>query len=364
MKKLVVSFAAGLFMVCPPVLADASLYAGKTLRVIVNFAPGGAADAEARLFARFIGTSIPGNPQVIAQNIAGGGGLAGANYVGRAAPDGLTLGYLTGAGARATFEPELFQTPFAQFRMIAYVEGATIYYARRNLKPRLAKAADIVKAENLYIGGVSAGASKDLTMRLTLEMLGIKPGYITGYSGTGPLRLAFDSGEVGMLSDGRATYNTSIAPMVEAGEVLPLYVDTGYDGANLFTPKGNRDMGLPPFHQFHQEIMGRPPSGQLWDAYLALLASNTMLQRIIVFPPNVSKAHVDALKAAVTALNINREFVESGTKAFGFVPEYEAGEGTQDKIERMIRVSPQTIEFIKGYIAQGQSSGASPKGGR
>lgn len=362
MNKFIASLAAILALFSPPVLADASLYAGKTLRVIINFAPGGAADAEARLFARFIGTTIPGIPQVIAQNIAGGGGLAGANHVGRAAPDGFTLGYLTGVGARATFEPELFQTPFAQFRMIAYVEGATIYYARRDLKPQLAKASDIVKAQNVYIGGVSAGSSKDLTMRLTLEMLGVKPGYITGYSGTGPLRLAFDSGEVGMLSDGRATYNTSIAPMVEAGQVLPLYVDTGYDGVNLFTPKGNRDMGLPPFHQFYQEIRGRPPAGPLWEAYLGLLASNTMLQRIIVFPPNVSKAHIDVLKGAVNALNTNREFVETGTKAFGFVPEYEAGPGTQDKIERMISVSPQTINFIKKYIAQGQSSGATPQG--
>lgn len=357
MNRFVSSLATLFSIVSQPALADASLYAGKTLRVIVNFAPGGAADTEARLFARFIGSVIPGNPHVLAQNIAGGGGLTGANYVGRSTPDGLTLGYLTGVGARAAFEPELFQTPFAGFRMIAYIEGATIYYARRDLKPGLTKPADIVKAQNVFVGGLSAGSSKDLTMRLTLEMLGVKHGYVTGYSGAGPLRLAFESGEISMLSDGRATYNTSIAPMVQAGQVLPIYVDTGYDGANLFTPKGNRDMELPPFHEFYEKTIGKPPGGPLWEAYLALLASNTMLQRIVTFPPGVSKAHVETLKVAVTALNTNQEFVETGTRAFGFVPEYEAGTETQGKIERMTSVSPQTIEFIKTYIARGQNSG-------
>jgi tripartite-type tricarboxylate transporter receptor subunit TctC len=358
MNKFVATLAALVAFSAPHAFADASLYSGKTVRVIVNFAPGGAADTEARLFARFIGGALPGNPQVLAQNIAGGGGLAGANHVGRSAPDGLTMGYLTGVGARAAFEPELFQVPFTQFRMVAYIEGATIYYARRDLKPPLATAADLGKAQNVYAGGLSAGSSKDLTMRLTLEMLGVKHGYITGYAGAGPLRLAFESGEIHMLSDGRATYNISILPMVSAGQVLPLYVDSGYDGMTLFTPKGNRDMGLPPFHEFYKQLRGEAPSGPLWEAYLALLASNTMLQRIIAFPPNVSNAHVETMRKAVRALNTNKDFIDTGTKAFGFVPEYETDEDSQEKIVRMTRVSPQTADFIKGYIAKGQNAGA------
>ena len=82
------------------------LYAGKVLRLIINFAPGGAADTEGRLFARYIGGLIDGKPQVLAQNIAGGG-LAATNYVGRAAPDVMILGYLTGIGARAAFDAYL-----------------------------------------------------------------------------------------------------------------------------------------------------------------------------------------------------------------------------------------------------------------
>lgn len=340
----------------PAAAQQPSSYAGKTLRLIINFAPGGAADTEGRLFARFIGPLIDGKPQVVAQNIAGGGGLAGTNHVGRATPDGLTLGYLTGTGARAAFEPELFQVPFDRFQMVAYIEGATIYYARRDVTPPLSKPADIIHAERLFAGGLSAGSSKDLTMRLTLDMLGVKHGYVTGYSGAGPLRIAFESGELHMLSDGRATYNSSILPMVNAGTVLPLWVDTGYDGANLYVPKGNRDMGLPPFHEFYRQVKGVPPSGQLWDAYLALLASNTMLQRIITFPPGTSREHVGALRTAVQRLNSDADFIAFAEKSFGYTPEYEAGPEVQDKITRMIKVSDQTRDFVKKYIAEGQNS--------
>ena len=43
--------------------------------------------------ARFIGKYIPGNPDVVPQNMPGAGGTVAANYVyGIAKPDGLTWG--------------------------------------------------------------------------------------------------------------------------------------------------------------------------------------------------------------------------------------------------------------------------------
>src|ERR1051325_624096 len=73
--------------------AQAQFYDGKIIRVIVGSSPGGGYDLWARLTARFIGKYIPGNPQVVVQNMPGGGGLVAANYVYAVSkPDGLTLG--------------------------------------------------------------------------------------------------------------------------------------------------------------------------------------------------------------------------------------------------------------------------------
>lgn len=341
--------------------AEEAFFKGKTLRVIVNFAAGGAADAEGRLFAMHIGRLIDGNPTILAQNVPGSGGMTGTNYVGNAPKDGSVLGYLTGAGARAALQPDLFQVDFRKFRIVGYNQGSSIYYVRTDVKPGIKEPADLLNATGIFAGGINAGSSKDLTMRLTLQMLGVKHDYITGYSGAGPIRIAFERGEVNMLSDGRATYNTSILPMVKSGAVLPVYVDTGFDGEKLFTPRGNRDMDIPPFHIFYRKQMGKDPSGTLWDAYLALLSSNTMLQRIIAFPPGTPDAAVDALRNAVSKLNTDPEWKKGAEKAFDFVPEYETGDDIQTQVTRMLHVKPEIRDFILKYIEQGQSGSARDK---
>ena len=54
----------------------AGFYRGKTVTMIIASAAGGGFDAYGRLVARHIGAHIPGNPNVIPQNMPG---AAGAN---------------------------------------------------------------------------------------------------------------------------------------------------------------------------------------------------------------------------------------------------------------------------------------------
>ena len=74
-----------------PALA-ADFYQGKTLTVIVGYAPGGGVDATARAITRHLGRFIPGHPNIVVQNMEGAAGLVSVNHlVRRVAPDGLTL---------------------------------------------------------------------------------------------------------------------------------------------------------------------------------------------------------------------------------------------------------------------------------
>lgn len=91
MKRVVWLF---LWIVLPDadVGAQNSHYQGKTLTIIVGSAPGVAYDIYARLVGQFIGKYLPGNPNVIVQNMPAAGSLVAANYVfGIAKPDGLTI---------------------------------------------------------------------------------------------------------------------------------------------------------------------------------------------------------------------------------------------------------------------------------
>jgi len=68
-------------------------YQGKQIRIIVGFGPGGGYDAFARLYARFLGKYIPGQPTFIVENKPGAASLITANYLYSAAPkDGTVLG--------------------------------------------------------------------------------------------------------------------------------------------------------------------------------------------------------------------------------------------------------------------------------
>src|SRR2546426_2503930 len=71
----------------------ADLYSGKTVTIIVGYAPGGGFDTTARIAAKYLGKHIPGSPNVIVDNMPGAGSLTAANHIYNVAkPDGLTIG--------------------------------------------------------------------------------------------------------------------------------------------------------------------------------------------------------------------------------------------------------------------------------
>src|SRR5215510_226647 len=82
-------------VIAPPVLSAAhaaDFYQGKTLTVIVGYAPGGGVDASARAMTRHLGRFIPGQPHIVVQNMEGAAGIVSVNHLDRrVAPDGLTL---------------------------------------------------------------------------------------------------------------------------------------------------------------------------------------------------------------------------------------------------------------------------------
>src|SRR5262249_17828066 len=63
---------AGVGSLAVPTLAVAQdFYKGRTLNIVVGFTAGGGFDINARLLARYIGRHIPGNPDVVVQNMPG-----------------------------------------------------------------------------------------------------------------------------------------------------------------------------------------------------------------------------------------------------------------------------------------------------
>jgi tripartite-type tricarboxylate transporter receptor subunit TctC len=68
---------------------QAAAQIGRTIRIVVPYAPGGAADIVARLMADQAGRT--GGPTMVVENRPGAGGAVGTETVARATPDGTTL---------------------------------------------------------------------------------------------------------------------------------------------------------------------------------------------------------------------------------------------------------------------------------
>src|SRR3990172_4170491 len=73
-------------------------FKGKTIRLVVGNSVGGAMDDWGRFMAQYMGKHIPGNPDIVVQNMPGAGGVTAANYVYNVAkPDGLSIGLVNPA---------------------------------------------------------------------------------------------------------------------------------------------------------------------------------------------------------------------------------------------------------------------------
>src|SRR3954463_8737882 len=89
--KIAALLAATLFST-PALAQDADFYKGKSVDLYIGYAPGGGYDTYARLVARHMGDFIPGKPNFVPKNMAGGGGRVVAGYIFRIAPkDGTAI---------------------------------------------------------------------------------------------------------------------------------------------------------------------------------------------------------------------------------------------------------------------------------
>jgi tripartite-type tricarboxylate transporter receptor subunit TctC len=332
--------------------AQEPFYKGKRLTLMINFAPGGPTDIEGRLLARHLAKHIDGDPTIIVQNRDGAGGAIGAAYVGEVAPrDGTLMAYLTAASWRAVIEPEVYRADFKSYNFIGFQPGNAVYYVRTDLPPGIKRSEDLLSARGLVAGGLAADTSKDLLMRLALDMLGVPYRYITGYRNSTAARLALQRGEINMHSETTPAYFAVVEPtLVKTGQAVPVWYDASYDGEHFRIPKVMEGQPVPAFHDFYRRIKGTLPSGPLWNAYRANIAVDAAMLRTIVLPPGVPQAAVDALRAAVARLNEDKEYAEEAFKTIQFVPHYETGPDLNTRVRQAMTVAPEVRSFVIDYM--------------
>lgn len=176
---------------------DVDFYKGKTISIVVGFAPGGSYDAYARLVGRHIGRYVPGQPKVIVQNMPGAGTLTAVRYLGANAPkDGTTMAaFSAGLITAALSEPEKFNFKFSD---LAWIGSATpdfsVCYAWHTTK--IKTLADAQKRPTFIIGGTAKGSSSSINSAILQHIFKVNVRSVLGYTGSAESRLAIERGEL------------------------------------------------------------------------------------------------------------------------------------------------------------------------
>jgi tripartite-type tricarboxylate transporter receptor subunit TctC len=178
--------------------AQSDFYQGKQLKIVVGASAGAASDLYARVVAQHLPKQILGKPEVIVQNMPGGGSMTAANYVYSVAkPDGLTLGAVTAPiyFAQLLGRKEV-QFDWAKFTWIGTPEeNDELFFIKSDLPYKtlfdLRKATDPPRC-----GASGVGSTGYYIPKLLEEVFGLKLGMVTGYPGAADVDLAVEKNEV------------------------------------------------------------------------------------------------------------------------------------------------------------------------
>ncbi len=220
MKRRTILVAAAVAGLCGPLAAQTAFPPAKPITLYVGFAPGGAADAAARLIAKKLSENI--GQSVVVENKAGAGGNIVHQQVAQGPGDGTAL--LLGSIGPLTIAPHMMKVGYDPFKDLAPISGGVNFpnllvvhpgTGIRNMAEFIAAAK--AKPNNVSYASTGNGSASHLTGELFAARVGSEMLHVP-YKGGAPA--------MNDLLGGRFTGYFSAPPTslphVEAGKLIPL----------------------------------------------------------------------------------------------------------------------------------------------
>ncbi len=265
--------------------AIADFYRGKQVTMVVGSSSGGGYDLYARLVARFMSKHIPGNPNVVVQNMPGAAGNTSAAYVANvAAKDGTVIG----APQAGSLVDQLVSANAAQIkhdaRTLNYLGSANseVFTCLVKSDSPIKTFDDVFSREVIF--GSSGGTTRDMPMALK-NLLGAKIRFVQGYAGTREVGMAMETGEVQGLCGMGWTSIQSQRPDWFEKKIVRVLVQESMSG-----DPGLTRQGVPLSVAYTKD----PEKQQMFE----LLYSQGVFTRPFFMAPGVPKERVEALRTA------------------------------------------------------------------
>jgi tripartite-type tricarboxylate transporter receptor subunit TctC len=312
--------------------AQSPFYQGKTITLIISTNPGGTGDLRIKATMPYLTKYIPGNPNIVAQYVAGAGGRTAANQIYKSVkPDGLTIANLGASmvtnaimgAAGVEYDADKFIYLGSPDSIVHWV-----FATRKNAD--LNSIEKLRAASGLRTGAQSVGHTIYITGRLFVWMLALKdPKFVVGYSGP-EIDIAMLSGEVDARSNLADTVLQRNADWLDKGLVDFHTI--------LEVPRGNKHPRfghLPELENFAKS-----------DRERKVLAMQRGLRRAgspYVLPPGTPKDRVEILRSAMRKTFEDPAFHADFRKLSG----EQATPILSEEQEKVIREIPRESEIIE-----------------
>ena len=331
----------------------ASFYEGKTLNILTGSRAGGGADTTLRVMSKYLTKYIPGHPKIVVKNLPGAGGQKPWNLLyEKSKNDGLTIifsawnpvGRVTKSkGLRADYT----KMPFiggANFTRMSYVstEG-------RGVKTREA----LMQAKNIKLGGNRPTSILDLSIRLSLDLLGVPYRYVPGLNPPKAYR-ALRGGEVDLTTVGINFYRNRVEKsMVKTGKVIPLFYYPAVTADGKLKPSHIKDM--PSIYDYFKQVKGgKEPAGPAWEAlkWINIVTGNMIYTSFGA--PGTPASKIADLRTGFNKMKADPEYHKESLKIIGapidFVSVAEGGA----IVNSVDGIKPEIVTYLKKFLKGGK----------
>jgi tripartite-type tricarboxylate transporter receptor subunit TctC len=321
--------------------AQTPFYQGKTIRLVAGTPAGSVYDLYARLVAQFLPKYIPGNPNIIVQNMPGVASMVAANYIyGVAKPDGLTIGSIQ----PALYFDQLVGRKEVQFewQKFTWIGNTTVshhlLYMRADTPYKTIE--DIRKASVPPKCGAEGTASSAYYLpKLLEETIGAKFNVVTGYNSGTDVDLAVERGEVQCRAFTIAAFF--------AREPFHTWRKKGFVRVIIQTGK-KRDGNLPDVPTLPELIDQYKTSDSGRRLATVILAANE-IGRPIIATPGIAGDRVKILREAfIKAVNDPELLDDAKKKRLELDPV--SGEDLQTLANEIVAQPPDVVERMKKLL--------------
>lgn len=312
-----------------------SFYKGATVTVLIAGTPGGGFDSYSRLMAQHLPRFLPGKPNMIAQNMAGAGGLTLANYLYNVAKrDGTVIAYTGPIEMQPLFNPDAPNTKFdpRRFNWIGSLAASQSLLIEWQIGP--IKSPDDLFTTEMVVAGTGAASDTDYYPKFMNTVLGTKFKLITGYVGSQETLKAIEQGE----AHGRFMSYDSVK------STRKQWLDEGKLKI-IFQNALERHPELPNIPTIIDIAKARGKGPDVIEAFRFLLAPDEM-GRPIAGPPEIPRDRVVALRAAFSQMVKDPQYLDDARKR-GLEPDLPLdGEGVEKTVEEIYKTPKNIVDLV------------------